>query len=70
VPNVALDAAAEAASRLPLAPDSVSWLHALRKPVLMKTDRARNQLGWRPKHSSRATLRATVEARRAEPAEG
>jgi UDP-glucose 4-epimerase len=70
VPNVALDAAAEAASRLPLAPDSVSWLHALRKPVLMKTDRARKQLGWRPKHSSRATLRATVEARRAEPAEG
>jgi UDP-glucose 4-epimerase len=70
VPNVALDAAAEAASRLPLAPDSVSWLHALRKPVLMKTDRARKQLGWRPKHSSRATLRATVEARRAEPAAG
>jgi nucleoside-diphosphate-sugar epimerase len=69
VPGVALEAAAEAASRVPLAPDSVSWIHALRKPVLMKTDRARKQLGWRPKHSARATLRATVEARRAERAE-
>jgi nucleoside-diphosphate-sugar epimerase len=69
VPDVALDAAAEIVTRLPLAPDSVSWLHSLRKPVLMKTDRARKELGWRPKHTSKATLRATVEARRAEPAE-
>jgi UDP-glucose 4-epimerase len=69
VPNVALDAAAEVATRIPLAPDSVSWLHALRKPLLMKTDRARKQLGWRPKHTAKATLKATVEARRAEPAE-
>src|SRR5919108_6689849 len=69
VPGVALDAAAELVTRLPLAPDSVAWLHSLRKPVLMKTDRARKELGWRPKHTSKATLRATVEARRAEPAE-
>jgi UDP-glucose 4-epimerase len=69
IPNVAIDAAAEVATRIPLAPDSVSWLHALRNPLLMKTDRARKQLGWRPKHTGRATLRATVEARRAEPAE-
>ena len=69
VPGVALEAAAEAVSRIPLAPDSVSWIHALRKPVLMKTERARKQLGWRPQHSAKATLRAMVEARRAEPAE-
>jgi UDP-glucose 4-epimerase len=69
VPGVALEAAAEVATRVPLTPDSVSWLHALRKPLLMKTDRARKQLGWRPKHTAKATLRATVEARRAEPAE-
>jgi nucleoside-diphosphate-sugar epimerase len=69
VPNLAVEVAAEVATRLPLAPDSVAWLHSVRKPVLMKTDRARKQLGWKPKHTGRATLKATVEARRAEPAE-
>jgi UDP-glucose 4-epimerase len=67
VPEPALDATAEIVTRLPLTPDSVSWIHALRKPVLMKTDRARKALGWRPKHTAKATLRATVEARRARP---
>jgi UDP-glucose 4-epimerase len=62
VPGLALDAAAEVVSRLPLVPDRVRWLHTLRKPVLMKTDRARRQLGWRPRHTSRATLEQTVEA--------
>ena len=69
IPGTAVEAVAELASRLPLAPESVAWLHTLRKPVLMKTDRARKQLGWRPKHGAKATLRAMVEARRAEPAE-
>ncbi|HKF79788.1 MAG TPA: NAD-dependent epimerase/dehydratase family protein [Thermoleophilaceae bacterium] len=65
VPGVALEAAAEVVTRLPLAPDSVSWLHSLRKPVLMKTDRARKELGWRPRYTAKTTLRATVEAHRA-----
>jgi UDP-glucose 4-epimerase len=68
VPEPALGATAEIVTRLPLAPDSVSWIHALRKPVLMKTDRARALLGWRPEHTSSATLRAMVEAHGAEPA--
>jgi UDP-glucose 4-epimerase len=69
IPGTAVEAVAEVASRLPLTPDSVAWLHSLRKPVLMKTDRARNQLGWRPEHTGKATLKAMVEAHRAEPAE-
>ena len=68
VPGAAVEAIAEVASRLPLTPESVAWLHSVRKPVLMKTDRARKQLGWRPKHTARATLKEMVEARRAEPA--
>jgi UDP-glucose 4-epimerase len=68
VPEPALGATAEIATRLPLAPDSVAWIHALRKPVLMKTDRARASLGWRAEQTSRATLKAMVEAHRAEPA--
>ena len=66
VPSLALDAAAEVASRLPLMPASVAWLHSVRKPVLMKTDRAKKQLGWRPKHTSKATLKELVQARGAE----
>jgi UDP-glucose 4-epimerase len=66
VPGLAVEAAAEVATRLPLAPDSVAWLHSAKKPVLMKVDRARKQLGWRPKHTAKATLREMIEARQAE----
>jgi len=66
VPRKAVEATADAITRLPLVPDSVSWLHTVRKPVLMKTERARQQLGWRPKHTARATLRQMIEAQRAE----
>jgi UDP-glucose 4-epimerase len=65
VPDLAVDTAAEVVSRLPRAPESVSWIHAARRPVLMKVDRARKQLGWKPRHSSRATLEQLVAARRA-----
>ena len=64
VPELAVDAAAEVVSRLPGAPESVSWIHAVRTPVLMKTERARKQLGWRPKHTTKATLKQLVAARR------
>ena len=65
VPGLAVEAAAEAASRLPLAPDSVAWLHSAKKPVLMKIDRARKQLRWSPKHTAASTLKQTVDAQRA-----
>jgi nucleoside-diphosphate-sugar epimerase len=32
----------------------------------MKTERAKRQLRWRPKHTSRQTLKETVAARREE----
>jgi nucleoside-diphosphate-sugar epimerase len=67
LPGLAVEAAAELVTRVPLAPDSVAWLHSLRKPVLMKTDRARRELGWRPQHTAKATLKAMIEARRADP---
>jgi nucleoside-diphosphate-sugar epimerase len=64
VPEIAVEATAEVVSRLPVLPEATSWIHSIRKPVLMKTDRARKQLGWRPKHTSRATLKQLVDARR------
>jgi UDP-glucose 4-epimerase len=65
VPRAPLDAGAAVAARLPFVPDQLSWLHAVRTPVLMRTDRARKLLRWRPKHTSAATLTALVDAYRA-----
>jgi nucleoside-diphosphate-sugar epimerase len=66
IPKLAVEASAEIATRLPLTPDSVAWLHSVRKPVLMKTDRARKLLKWRPQHTARRTLEAMVRAQREE----
>jgi UDP-glucose 4-epimerase len=67
VPKPVVDATAEVVTRLPLVPESVAWIHAVRKPVLMKTDRARKLLRWRPRHTARETLQAMATAHRAEP---
>jgi UDP-glucose 4-epimerase len=64
VPRLAVNATAEVVTRLPLAPAQVAWLHSVRKPVLMKTDRARRLLKWRPQHTARRTLSEMVGAQR------
>ncbi|MBA3263915.1 MAG: NAD-dependent epimerase/dehydratase family protein [Thermoleophilaceae bacterium] len=66
IPKLAVEATAEIATRLPMAPDSIAWLHSVRKPVLMKTDRARRLLKWRPQHTARRTLDEMVRAQREE----
>jgi hypothetical protein len=65
VPMPLVEATAEIATRLPLMPETVAWIHSVKKPVLMKTDRAKKQLRWRPKHTSRATLKQMADAQRA-----
>ncbi|HEX6582981.1 MAG TPA: NAD-dependent epimerase/dehydratase family protein [Thermoleophilaceae bacterium] len=65
VPKPLVDATAEVATRLPLMPEAVAWIHSVRKPVLMRTDRAKKQLRWRPKHTAKATLKEMAEAQRA-----
>jgi UDP-glucose 4-epimerase len=64
VPHVGVDAAAEAAGRLPFLPAQASWLNALRVPVVMDTSRARSALGWAPEHDTRDTLASTAAAAR------
>jgi nucleoside-diphosphate-sugar epimerase len=64
VPDLAVDATAEIVSRLPLMPDEVTWIEAVRRPTLMDTARARRLLRWRPRHDAAETLRATVAAAR------
>jgi len=66
VPRPLVEATAEIATRLPLMPDSVAWIHSVKKPVLMKTDRAKRLLRWRPKHTASATLKQMVAVHRAE----
>jgi nucleoside-diphosphate-sugar epimerase len=66
IPRTAVTAAADLLTRLPLVPQEVSWLHSVRKPVLMKVDRARRLLGWRPRHRAKETLLETVAAYREE----
>ena len=65
VPKLAVEATAEIATRLPLVPDSIAWLHSVRKPVLMKTARAKKLLGWRPKYTARRTLDEMITTYRA-----
>jgi UDP-glucose 4-epimerase len=61
-PKLAIEASAEAVARLPLMPDKAHWIEALRRPVLMDVSRARERLGWQPRHGARQTLRETVRA--------
>ena len=64
VPDLALDATAEVVSRIPFLPAEATWVNAGRVPVVMDTSKARRQLRWRPRHSTRDTLQQVVEAHR------
>jgi nucleoside-diphosphate-sugar epimerase len=66
MPDIALDAAAELVARLPRMPPQLAWIHSVRKPVLMKIDRARKELGWEPEYTAKQTLKEMISAYRAE----
>jgi UDP-glucose 4-epimerase len=65
VPDVAVDLTAELVKRLPAMPSQAAWIQTARIPVIMDTSRARQVLGWKPRHDARSTLRETVEGARA-----
>jgi len=65
VPELAVDATAEALARLPFVPSKAQWINALRVPVLMDTSKAERELRWRPRYGARETLRATIAQARA-----
>jgi UDP-glucose 4-epimerase len=64
VPELAVEVMAETLTRLPALPEAFAWIHTVRTPVLMKTDRARAELGWRPQHTAKQTLRALIAGHR------
>ena len=66
VPNLAVEVTAEVIARIPFAPAEMSWINALRVPVIMDTTKAREKLGWNPAYDTRATLEETVQGAREE----
>jgi len=48
----------EPQDRLPAA----RWIDAMRGPVIMSSDKARAELGWRPRYDAMETLRETIAA--------
>jgi UDP-glucose 4-epimerase len=66
VPDAAVEATAGMLSRIPSLPEAFAWVHTVRKPVLMKTDRAKKLLGWKPEYTAKQTLKELVRAYRSE----
>jgi nucleoside-diphosphate-sugar epimerase len=64
VPDVAVDATAELATRLPFLPPEARWMDTFRVPVIMDVTKAMTELGWVPRHSALETLRQTVAGHR------
>ena len=66
IPEMAVDVTAELVKRLPAMPSQAAWIQTAQIPVVMDTSRARELLGWAPRHDTMDTLRETVDgARRA-----
>ncbi|HEY8865882.1 MAG TPA: NAD-dependent epimerase/dehydratase family protein [Solirubrobacteraceae bacterium] len=64
IPDLAISATAELAARLPFLPPEAKWLQSFRRPTIMSTAKAKKELGWKPEHNARQTLRQTVAAAR------
>ena len=61
-PELAVGVAVEAISHLSFLPQEATWIEAVRRPMLMDTSRAREELRWMPHHDARETLRETIRA--------
>ena len=61
IPRILLRPAALGA-KLPLVPTLAQWVNAGRVPVVMDTAKARRELGWTPRYSSREILGELVSS--------
>ena len=64
VPRRGVGVLAELLGRVPMLPAKVAWLNAFRTPVVMDMSKAREELGWEPRHDALETLRETIAASR------
>ena len=64
VPPGPAQLAARVTARLPFLPPVAGWVEAFSHPSIMDTTKAREQLGWRPRHTGLEALRAALAPRR------
>jgi UDP-glucose 4-epimerase len=60
VPGALVGLGSRVLAASPYTPAWAEWLHALRVPMLMDTRKARDLLGWSPRHTAAETLASTV----------
>ncbi len=60
LPAAPAQLAARGAARLPFLPPAAEWVEALSRPAIMDTSRAKERLGWQPRHTGLEALRATL----------
>lgn len=65
VPRGPVQAAAGLLAALPFAPPRIGWAEALSRPAIVDADKAKRELGWRPRYSGLEALRETLRAQRA-----
>jgi nucleoside-diphosphate-sugar epimerase len=56
--------AVAALASLPFSPPATAWAEALAHPSVMDTTKAKRDLGWAPRHTALASLRATLPRNR------
>jgi nucleoside-diphosphate-sugar epimerase len=61
VPGRPVAAVARAIAKLPYLPSGAQWVEAMSHPAIMDTTRAKNELGWRPRHTAIESLRSTLD---------
>jgi nucleoside-diphosphate-sugar epimerase len=62
IPAAASRAIARAIVHLPRKPAALEAAEVLTRPLVLDCTRAKDELGWRPEHTSRGALRATIRA--------
>ncbi len=62
VPLTAAVATSAALARLPMVPALAEWVHVGRTSMIMDTGKAKWELGWQPRYTSKQTLEAMAEA--------
>jgi UDP-glucose 4-epimerase len=65
LPGPAVGLGTRLARHLAFASPQLEWATAMRTPVVMDTTKARDELGWEPRHDARQTLAETARAARA-----
>jgi UDP-glucose 4-epimerase len=62
VPAVAATVTSALIARMPFLPSATEWLHATRTSVVMDVSKAKAELGWTPRYTSKETLQSLAAA--------